>query len=90
MQYVRGMRVRRGLEPFADYGIWLVNQDKLTVTDIDELDIVPHSNDYPWMISGLSEHVFQELGLRPLTIVTIEQPLLITGDGRWCSCAETG
>lgn len=80
MQYVRGMRVRRGLELLTDYGMKLVNQDKLTVSDIDELDIVPHSNDHLRMISGLSEHAFQELALRPLTIVTIEQRLLITGD----------
>lgn len=80
MQYVRGMRVRRGLELLTDYGMKLVNKDKLTVIDIDELDIVPHSNDHLRMISGLSEHAFQELALRPLTIVTIEQPLLITGD----------
>jgi len=80
MQYVRGMRVRRGLEILTDYGMKLINQDKLSVTDIDELDIVPHSNDHLRMISGLSERAFQELAERPLTIVTIDHPLLITGD----------
>jgi len=80
MQYVRGMRVRRGLEILTDYGMKLVNQDKLSVTDIDELDIVPHSNDHLRMMAPLSEHAFQELAPRPLTIVTIDQPLFITGD----------
>lgn len=80
MQYVRGMRMRRGLEIMTDYGMKLVNQDKLSVTDIDELDIVPHSNDHLRMMAPLSEHAFEELATRPLTIVTIDQPLLITGD----------
>lgn len=80
MQYVRGMRVRRGLEIMTDYGMKLVNQDKLSVTDIDELDIVPHSNDHLRMMAPLSEHAFEELATRPLTILTIDQPLLITGD----------
>lgn len=80
MQYVRGMRVRRGLEIMTDYGMKLVNQDKLSVTDIDELDIVPHSNDHLRMIAPLSEHAFEELATRPLTIVTIDVPLFITGD----------
>lgn len=80
MQYVRGMRVRRGLEIMTDYGVKLLNQDKLSVTDIDELDIVPHSNDHLRMIAPLSEHAFEELAMRSLTIVTIDQPLLITGD----------
>jgi hypothetical protein len=80
MQYVRGMRVRRGLEIMTDYGMKLVNQDKLSVTDIDELDIVPHSNDHLRMMAPLSEHAFEELATRSLTIVTIDRPLLITGD----------
>lgn len=80
MQYVRGMRIRRGLEILTDYGMKLVNQDKLSATDIDELDIVPHSNDHLRMIAGLSEHTFDELAVRPLTIITIDRPLLITGD----------
>lgn len=80
MQYVRGMRVRRGLEIMTDYAMKLVNQDKLSVADMDELDIVPHSNDHLRMISGLSAHAFEELAGRPLVLVTIDQPLLITGD----------
>lgn len=80
MQYVRGMRIRRGLEILTDYGMKLVNQDKLSATDIDELDIVPHSNDHLRMIAGLSEHTFDELAVRPLTVITIDRPLLITGD----------
>jgi hypothetical protein len=80
MQYVRGMRVRRGLEIMTDYGMKLVNQDKLSVTDIDELDIVPHSNDHLRMMAPLLERAFDELATRPLTIVTIDQPLFITGD----------
>jgi hypothetical protein len=80
MQYVRGMRVRRGIEIMTDYAMKLVNQDKLSVADIDELDIVPHSNDHLRMISGLSEHSFEELAGRSLVLVTIDQPLLITGD----------
>lgn len=80
MQYVRGMRVRRGIEIMTDYAMKLVNQDKLSAADIEELDIVPHSNDHLRMISGLSEHAFEELVVRPLTVVTIDKPLLIMGD----------
>jgi hypothetical protein len=80
MQFVRGMRVRRGLEIMTDYSMKLVNQHKLGVTDIDELDIVPHSNDHLRMIAPLSEQAFGEIARRPLSIVTIDRPLFVTGD----------
>ena len=81
MQYVRGMRVRRGLEILTDYRMKLVNQDTLRVTDIDELEIVPHPNDHLRMMAPLSEQAFEELRTRPITILTIDKPVVLLHDG---------
>lgn len=80
MQFVRGMRVRRGLEIVTDYGMKLVNQHRLSADDVESLDIVPHPNDHLRMMPTLSENAAKYLESRPLMALTIDRPLFITGD----------
>lgn len=80
MQYVRGMRMRRSLELVSDYGMKLVNQGSMTVDDIENLDVVPHSNAHLEMFGPASEKAFANLAPRPLMLIHLDRPLLVTGD----------
>lgn len=80
VQAVRGMRTRRAMELIADYGVKLVNQDKLDEASIRELEIFPHQNEHIQFIQRGSEKLADLLALRPVTIARFDSPLLIIGD----------
>ena len=80
VQALRGMRTRRAMEIVADYGMKLVNQDKLDVTEIHGLEIVPHQNEHIRFIQRASEQLADHLAGRPVSVVRFDETLLVVSD----------
>lgn len=80
MQAVRGMRTRRSIEILTDYAVKLLNQDKISVEDVQNTDFVPHPNEHLKMFGDLAERAEVELRHRPAALVRLDHPLLIVGD----------
>ncbi|MGX5696233.1 DUF4238 domain-containing protein [Agromyces soli] len=79
-QSLRGMRQRRAYELAADYGMKLLNQQHLTADDIENLDIIPHPNEFIQLSAQLAELAQRALSARPLSFIRIDRPLFIIGD----------
>jgi hypothetical protein len=80
LQAVRGMRDRRSYELIADYSMKLLNQQRLTPDDIENLTLVPHPNEFITISGKLAERVHEVLATRPMLLVKIDRPLFIIGD----------
>jgi Protein of unknown function (DUF4238) len=80
MQAVRGMRLRRAIEVLTDYSVKFFNQGRLSEDEVLELDFVPHPNDHLRMFGHLAEGVEMTLKRRPLSLLRLDQPLLVIGD----------
>ncbi|MBA3021264.1 MAG: DUF4238 domain-containing protein [Propionicimonas sp.] len=80
MQSVRGMRMRRLIEVVTDYSVKLLNQDQLSKSEAEDLVFVPHPNEHLSVIGALAERGGDVLGRRPMSLVFLDAPLLITGD----------
>lgn len=80
VQALRGMRTRRAMELVADYGMKLLNQDKISPQEIQELEIVPHQNDHIQFMHRASEALADHLSHRPVSVAWLGAPLLIIGD----------
>ena len=80
MQAVRGMRLRRMIEVLTDYTVKFLNQGRLTEEDVLKLDFVPHPNDHLFMFGDLANGVELTLKSRHLSLVRLDQPLLVIGD----------
>jgi hypothetical protein len=79
-QLVRGERKRRELELMADYMAKVQAGQQLTRRDLETLTAVPHPNEHLRMMCKTVETVAPYVGNRPLSVVFLDQPLLITGD----------
>ena len=79
-QLVRGERQRRELELMADYTAKVLAGKLLTRDDVESLTAVPHPNAHLEMMCRTVEHLAAHISNRPLTLVTLDQPLLVTGD----------
>jgi hypothetical protein len=80
VQVLRGMRTRRAMELMADYGMKLVNQDKISAEEIQQIEIVPHPNEHIQFMHRASETLADHLSHRPVSVATLDAPLLIIGD----------
>ena len=80
VQVLRGMRTRRAMELVADYGMKLVNQDKISAEEIQQIEIVPHQNEHIQFMQRASETLADHLSHRPVSVATLDAPLLIIGD----------
>jgi hypothetical protein len=79
-QLVRGERKRRELELMADYTAKVQAGQQLTTRDLETLTAVPHPNEHLRMMCRTVESLAPYIGNRPLSVVFLDQPLLITGD----------
>lgn len=79
-QAIRGMRLRRQIEVLTDYSVKLLHKGMLSDEDERDLEFVPHPNEHLRMFGNLADHVESALKERPLSLVSLHQPLLITGD----------
>lgn len=79
-QIVRGERQRRELELMADYTAKVQAGNRLTSHDLDSLTATPHPNDHLKMMARTAETIATHLENRPLTLIDLDQPLLVTGD----------
>ncbi|MGD8168540.1 DUF4238 domain-containing protein [Herbiconiux sp. P16] len=80
MQAVRGMRTRRMLETTADYTVKFLNRGRLSEEDTEELMFLPHPNDHLKMLGLLADNIENNLKDRPISIVRLDRPMMITGD----------
>lgn len=80
VQALRGMRTRRAMELIADYGMKLVNQDKIGAEEIRQIEIVPHQNEHIQFMHRASETLADHLSHRPVSVATLDAPLLIISD----------
>jgi hypothetical protein len=80
VQALRGMRTRRAMELIADYSMKLVNQDKISPQEIQDLEIVPHQNEHIQFINRASEDLAEHLSHRPVSVAQLDASLLIIGD----------
>lgn len=80
VQALRGMRTRRAMELIADYGMKLVNQDKISPKDIQRVEIVPHQNEHIEFMHRASETLAEHLSLRPVSVAQLDRPLLVISD----------
>jgi hypothetical protein len=77
-QVVRTPRHRREMELLADHSMKLVNQDKLP--NPTEWVVVPHPNLHIGYMASAAFKLAETLYGRPVTLVTLDRPLLITCD----------
>lgn len=80
LQSLRGPAMRRTDELIADYGIKLLNQDKMSADELMTLEFAPHQNDHLQILAGLVEKVEQHLSTRGAFLVTLDRPLLVICD----------
>lgn len=80
IQAVRGMRTRRVIEVIADYSVKLLNQDRISDDDIQNIDFIPHPNEHLKMFGPLWDRVVEVLRRRSALIIHLDRPLLIIGD----------
>ena len=64
----------------ADYTAKVRAGKLLTRDDVKSLTAVPHPNAHLEMMCRTVEHLAAHISNRPLTLVTLDQPLLVTGD----------
>jgi hypothetical protein len=79
-QMVRGPRKRREIELMADYTVKIQAGDVLTDRDLAELTAVPHPNEHLRIMGPLAYKIHQYLLPRPVLIVWLDAPLLVTCD----------
>jgi hypothetical protein len=79
-QMVRGPRKRREIELEADYAVKMQAGDALTERDLREITAVPHPNAHIQLMGPLAYSIFQWLQHRPVQIVWLDAPLLVTCD----------
>src|SRR5487761_385976 len=79
-QLVRGERQRRELELMADYMVKVRAGERLTRRDLESLRALPHPNEHLEMMCRPVETLAKHNGNRPLTLVNLDQPLLVIGD----------
>lgn len=77
-QVVRTPRHRREMELMADHSMKLVNQDKLRSPT--EWVVVPHPNLHIGYMATAAFKLAETLFGRPVTLVTLDRPLLVTCD----------
>lgn len=58
----------------------LVNQDKISPDEIQNLEIVPHQNEHIQFMHRASETLADHLSHRPVSVAWLDAPLLIIGD----------
>lgn len=80
IQAVRGMRTRRVIEVIADYSVKLLNQNRISDDDIQNIDFIPHPNEHLKMFGPLWDRVVEVLRRRSALIIHLDRPLLIIGD----------
>lgn len=79
-QFIRGAKVRRSLELMADYASKLTHQSELSAEQIEHYEFAPHQNEHMRMFDKLAGHAFDCLRDRPLSVLTLDQPLFFIGD----------
>lgn len=80
LQAVRGMRLRRSIEVLSDFSVKFLNEDKLSSSEIAELDFVPHPNEHLRIFGNIAERIESNLKRRSTALVWLDRPLLIIGD----------
>ncbi|GAB2982140.1 DUF4238 domain-containing protein [Nocardioides montaniterrae] len=84
LQSIRGPAKRRVMELVADYGIKLVNQDKLSVDDLDNLEFRPHQNHHLEALARVLPQIEEQFASRAAFLVTLDEPLLVISDEPVC------
>lgn len=79
-QLVRGERKRRELELMTDYFAKVQAGHQFTKGDLESLTAVPHPNEHLRMMCQTTETLAPYVADRPLSVVFLDQPLLITSD----------
>lgn len=80
LQSQRGPAMRRTSELIADYGMKIVNQDKMSTEELLDLEFRPSQNHHLQTMAGLMDKVEKNLSTRSAFIVTLDRPLLVTCD----------
>lgn len=84
LQSIRGPANRRVMELVADYGMKLVNQDKLSADDMDDLEFRPHQNHHLETLVRVLPQIEEHLASRAAFLVTLDKPLLVISDEPVC------
>lgn len=84
LQSVRGPANRRVMELVADYGMKLVNQDKFSADDMDDLEFRPHQNHHLETMVRVLPRIEEHFASRAAFLVTLDQPLLVISDEPVC------
>jgi hypothetical protein len=79
-QLTRGLRKRRELELMADYTAKLQAGQQLTRREIESLNVMPHPNLHLEMMCKTAEHLAPYISDRPVALIVLDRPLLITSD----------
>lgn len=79
-QLVRGVRKRREIELMADWSVKFTNGDKFKPRELEELTVVPHPNEHLRTFGHTPEAMAHVMADRPVTLVTLDEPLLIVCD----------
>ena len=84
LQSIRGLANRRVTELIADYGTKLVNQDKLSADDIDDLEFRVHQNHHLQTLVRVLPKIEEHFASRAAFLVTLDKPLLVISDEPVC------
>lgn len=72
------------MELMADYGMKLVNQDKLSADDMDDLEFRPHQNHRLETLVRVLPQIEEHFASRAAFLVTLDKPLLVISDEPVC------
>jgi hypothetical protein len=84
LQSIRGPANRRVMELMADYGMKLVNQDRFSADDMDDLEFRPHQNHHLESLAHVLPKIEEHLTSRAACLVTLDKPLLVISDEPVC------
>lgn len=84
LQSVRGPAKRRAMELMTDYGMKLVNQDKLSAAEMDDLEFKPHQNHHLETLVHVLPQIEEHFASRAAFLVTLDRPLLVISDEPVC------
>lgn len=80
LQVVRTPRHRRELELQADWHGKTMMRGRVSEIDLARLTVAPHQNEFVELMGPLGLQLSAFFRARPLMLVTLDEPLLLTGD----------
>lgn len=84
LQSIRGPANRRVMELVADYAMKLVNQDKFSADEMNNLEFRAHQNLHLEALVRVLPRIEEHFASRAAFLVTLDEPLLVTSDEPVC------